>query len=257
MFCANVRLIGGRVQVAQVIWTPVLGRSRVEPRVRRNGPSDHLPTKGAQNFSDPAMNETYEILISSITLSCVHEAFEVTSEISPDGRQRTRFDLFTSRNAALPPAQILLTRPKRPMNGDADILNGMESKMDSSHATARPSRMPAYCLEGSSRAMKPWTSCAFLVPLSYGRMGPGNSAECAGVRATRCKVVSSMEHEEMKTESRGNRIRGCGAGGRARAAEHADLCHRSGGGLRDSSGRPCMWGKRVSRVTASGARYSG
>ena len=66
-----------------------------------------------------------------------------------------------------------------------------------------------------------------------------------------------MENKEMKTESRGNRICGCGAGGRAGAAGHADLCHRSGGGLRDSSGRPCIWGKRVSRGTARGARYSG
>lgn len=60
-----------------------------------------------------------------------------------------------------------------------------------------------------------------------------------------------MENKETRTESRGNRIRGCGAGGRAGAAGHADLCHRSGGGLRDSSGRPCIWG------TARGARYSG
>jgi len=66
-----------------------------------------------------------------------------------------------------------------------------------------------------------------------------------------------MDNKETKKESRGNRIRGCGAGGRVGAAEHADLCHRSGGGLRDSSGRPCIWGKSVSRGTARGARYSG
>lgn len=66
-----------------------------------------------------------------------------------------------------------------------------------------------------------------------------------------------MENKEARTESRGNRIRGCGARGRAGAAEHADLCHRSGGGLRDSSGRPCICGKSVSRDTARGAQYSG
>jgi hypothetical protein len=65
-----------------------------------------------------------------------------------------------------------------------------------------------------------------------------------------------MENKETKTESRGNRIRGCGAGGRVGAAGHADLCHRSAGGLRDSSGRPCIWGKSVSRGTTRGARYS-
>src|SRR6267154_3504363 len=70
-------------------------------------------------------------------------------------------------------------------------------------------------------------------------------------------VASSMENKETKTESRGDRIHGCSAGGRAGAAEHADLCHRSGGGLRDSSGRPCIWGKTVSRGTARVARYSG
>jgi hypothetical protein len=52
------------------------------------------------------MNETYEILISSTTCLQymfnfgVHEAFELTSESSPNGRQRTRFYLFTSRKAA-------------------------------------------------------------------------------------------------------------------------------------------------------------
>jgi hypothetical protein len=72
-------------------------------------------------------------------------------------------------------------------------------------------------------------------------------------------MASSMENKETKTESRGNRIRGCVAEGRAGAAGHADLYHRSGGGLRDSSGRPCIWGKRVSRGTAlaRGARNSG
>lgn len=138
---------------------------------------------------------------------CVHEAFEVISESSPNGRQRTRFYLFTPRKAALPRTQIPLTSPNRLMNVDADILNGLESKMDSSHATARPSRRPACCLEGLSRVWTPWTSSVYPVPSSDGRMGPGNSAECAGEWATRCKVVSSMENKETKTESRSNRIR--------------------------------------------------
>ena len=51
--------------------------------------------------------------------------------------------------------------------------------------------------------------------------------------------------------------RGCCAGGGAGAAGHAASCHRSGSGLRDSSGRPCIGGKRVSRGTARCARYSG
>lgn len=85
-------------------------------------------------------------------------------------------------------------------------------------------------------------------------MGPGNSAECAGECAMRCKVASSMESKGAKTESRGNRIRGCGAGVRVGVAGRDG--DRSGGGLRNSSGRPCIRRKRVSRDTPRGG-YSG
>lgn len=82
------------------------------------------------------------------------------------------------------PAQIPLTKRNRLMNGDPYILNGLEGKINLSHAAARTSQRPVCCPEGSSRAREPWTSCARLVPLSDGRMGP---------------------------ERRGNRIHGCAA----------------------------------------------
>ena len=55
------------------------------------------------------------------------------------GSQHAVLYPYTSRKVALPPAQIPLTRPTRSINGDANILNGLEGNMDSSHATARPS----------------------------------------------------------------------------------------------------------------------
>jgi len=87
-------------------------------------------------------------------------------------------------------------------------------------------------------------------------MGPGNSAERVGECVTRCKVSSSMERRETRTESRGRRIRGCGLG--ECVLERADLCDRSSPGrvLRWSSGRPCIRTKRVSLGTR-GVKYSG
>jgi len=128
--------------------------------------------------------------------------------------------------------------------------------MDPSHATARPSRRTPCWLEAASSAQPPWFSCAFSVPSSEGDMGPGNSAECAGECVTRCKVSSSMERRETRTESRGRRIRGCGMG--VCVLERADLCDRSSPGrvLRWSSGRPCIRTKRVSLGTR-GVKYSG
>ena len=140
------------------------------------------------------------------------------------------------------PVQIPLTRLNRPMNGDLDILNGLEGNVNSSHATAKAISKAACCSEGSRSATTLWTPSVLLVRSLDRCMGPGNGAECAGESATGCKVVPSIRSKETKTESRGNRIRECGAGWRAGAAEDTDLCRHSGGGLRDSSGQPCVQG---------------
>jgi hypothetical protein len=82
------------------------------------------------------MNETYKMLILStkVPYAC-HSRRQAKEQI---GRQH---DLYpcSSRNAALLPAQIPLTGHSSTINGDADILNGLEGKTDWSHATARPS----------------------------------------------------------------------------------------------------------------------
>jgi len=134
-----------------------------------------------------------------------------------------------------------------PIKGGADNLNGLDDKTDSSHATARPSRRAPCWL---SRAWTPWIPCTFSISSSEGYMGPGNSTDGAGECVTRWKVSSSMERREMRAESRGRWMRRCGT-----TFERADLCvGRSGGALRESSGRPCIRRKRVSLWTPGGLK---
>ena len=126
-------------------------------------------------FAIPAVNETYEILIPSISLRfCVHKAFEVTSESSANGRHRSRFYLFTSHFA-----------PDKAWSRDADILNNtywsvLESKM-ARHVRQQGKLRPAsYCLEGSRRGEDAVGLLCVYCPLIDGRMGPGNRAKFIG-----------------------------------------------------------------------------
>jgi hypothetical protein len=59
---------------------------------------------------------------------CVHGAFQETSESSPKVVSTPAFIYTLYARRTLPPAPTPVIRPRRPINDDADILNGLEGK---------------------------------------------------------------------------------------------------------------------------------
>jgi hypothetical protein len=131
----------------------------------------------------------------------VHEAFE---ERSLKSHQHARFYPLTSRKVVLQPAQIPLTRPNRPMNGDVDILNGKERwthRMQQQGHLEGPHAASGVRV-GQGRRVSP---VRFLFPH---QISVRVQETLPNVHVSEKRdAMSSTENKETKTEGRGNRIR--------------------------------------------------